>query len=167
MNASNLSLEIPLLPLPNPKSLASVDSAELTKHLEPHGFPPWLKFGIMGITTTTVISILLMYAERKHIAFDGTFYNLVAGNRATVQIVVQVLSHGLGLAQIFILTSLFNAFTREWSQERDVSLDCLKWWNMMCSMKFDTSLPLHFLIPLALFIGKHSTHNGLAILYTI
>jgi aromatic ring-opening dioxygenase LigB subunit len=37
--------------------------------------------------------------------------------------------------------------------KRSITLDCLKWWNSMCHLQFDMSLPLRFLLPLILFIG--------------
>jgi len=143
-------------------SSASISSsAPLQKHLtttKTHGFPSWFTFGILpGLLLTTSVSILLIYADHTNKTFTGSLYNFVISNRATIQIVVQVVSHLLGLVHLFILTAVFNAFTRKWFVRNAVSLDCLKWWNSMCQMKFDTSLPLQFLLPLAVFIGTQRT----------
>lgn len=107
-----------------------------------------------GLLLTTVLSILLVYSASRHQTFGGQFLQIIDNHRATTQIVVQIVSHMLGLIHIFALTKLFNAFTTKYFQQRAVTLDCLKWWNSICQLRFDHSLPLHFLLPLTGLIGK-------------
>ncbi|KAM3065384.1 hypothetical protein ACMFMF_011108 [Clarireedia jacksonii] len=113
--------------------------------------PAWLLFAaVPGLAITTGFSIYLLYLTITGNTFTGSFYNTIIGNRATVQIFVQVLSHLLGMIHVFVLTTLFNAFTRKWYQKRSISLDCLKWWNSMCNLQFDLVLSL---LPAAFWAG--------------
>lgn len=107
-----------------------------------------------GLLLTTVLSILLVYSASRHKTFSGQFLQIIDNHRATTQILVQIISHMLGLIHIFALTKLFNAFTTKYFQQRAVTLDCLKWWNSICHLQFDHSLPWRFLLPLTVLIGK-------------
>lgn len=116
--------------------------------------PSWFIYGVIELLLTTIISTLLILTTHKNKTFANPFYNFVVNYRATIQTIVQLVSHLLGLVHIFIITKVFNFITRKRFQKGAVSLNCLSWWDSMCSRRFDTSLPFRFLLLVSLFIGR-------------
>lgn len=153
MEAHETSSEIALLP----RSQGDQESTAIF-HPSPYkgySIPSWFSLQIFpGLLLTTTLSGLLLFTACTNTTFTGTSYNFVTSNRATIQIVIQLISHALGLLHVLVITTAFNVFTRKWHAKQAVSLDCLKWWNSMCNLRLDASLPRHFIMPLVFFIGE-------------
>lgn len=115
---------------------------------------------ISGLALTNVISILLLYFAYAQRTLSGPFYKLIVTHRAEVQIIVQIISQLLGMIHNSVLTKLLNVFTVERLQRRSITLDCLKWWNSICQLQLDMSLPLRFLFPLILFMGNYFCYSS-------
>lgn len=147
-------MDTPLLSAPaSPDTRALVVSTP-TKRLR-LTLPGWvLWIAVPGLVVTTAISGLLLYWGSSGTTFSGAFHHDVITNRATVQLLVQVLSYLLGLTHMYVLTKLFNLFTVQRLQTRSITLDSLKWWNSMCQLQLDTSLSLRYTIPLTFTIRK-------------
>jgi hypothetical protein len=85
---------------------------------------------------TTTITVLLCLGNAFSWTITST-YDLVVTYRASIQIVVQVLSAILGGLHVFTLTTLVNFRTRLLlSSHQPISLDVLNWWNKLCNRSF-------------------------------
>lgn len=104
--------------------------------------------------TSVLAALLVVGTHSKWTSGDG-FYFLVVQNRASIQIVVQVLSGIFGALHVFTLTTLINFRTRLLlSSQKPVPLSFLSWWNGLCAKRFfDFSLPWLFCFGLLAFGG--------------
>ncbi len=68
--------------------------------------------------------------EAANVTSNGHFYDFVNDDRASTQIMVQILSHSLGLAHVHILTTCLNNATRLIFERRSVC--SLGWCNHTC-----------------------------------
>ena len=102
--------------------------------------PRWVFcMAIPGLVVTTALSATLLYWNLIRKTFGNDLLRSgVVNNRATVQLVVQILSQLLGLTHMCVLTRLFIIFTVRILQNRCIILDCLRWWNSMCYRQLET-----------------------------
>ncbi len=107
---------------------------------------------VPGLILTTLATSLLLGLDGSHWTDSGSFYQSVNNNRATSQLFVQVISQCLGALQVRILCSLINLSTRLRLSRRPVDLDLLKFWNAVCGVRLDWSLPTRTLAPLIAFL---------------
>ena len=110
----------------------------------------WTK-PLAGILLTTSATWVLLWSDRSNWTNAGQFYEIVTGHRASSQIVVQLLSHALGAIYVYISCTLINLATRLRLCQRPMTLDHLTFWNALCGVRLDWSLPFRRLIPLTLF----------------
>jgi len=101
------------------------------------------------ILFTTAISITLI--GTRGCRNKGSFLQFVESDRASISLVVQVVSSVLGLMQIYVATSLFNFATRIWISQRSVSLGNLNLWMALSGPKADLDLPWAGCIVAAIF----------------
>ena len=94
------------------------------------------------LTVTTAIASYLLVATQKNDTYSGSFYDFVSANRATTQIIVQVVATVLGALHLYILTTLVKFFTRLQLQMSPMKLDTVKLWTAASSLRMDWSLPL-------------------------
>ncbi|EON70093.1 hypothetical protein W97_09359 [Coniosporium apollinis CBS 100218] len=94
------------------------------------------------LTVTTVIALYLVVAARKNNTYSGSLYNFVSANRATTQIIVQIVAFALGTLHLYVLTTLINFSSRSRLQMSPTKLDTIKMWAAVCSLRMDWSLPL-------------------------
>ena len=107
-----------------------------------------------GLLVTTVLSALLVYMDLTGSAsYNRQIFDSVSNNRADIQTYFQVVSHLLGLAHTFVLTTCLSNSTRLRFESRSVSLDHLQWWSSMSSQRIDWSLPCQFLWISILFVA--------------
>ncbi|KAF7932258.1 hypothetical protein EAE99_003498 [Botrytis elliptica] len=96
--------------------------------------------GFLGLISTTIFSSLLLVADRRNASVSGgVVYDLIVKNRASVQIVVQIIAAALGLAQVAAICRLFNYATRIRLKQRAISPNLLNFWNgvSLASMRWD------------------------------
>ena len=75
----------------------------------------------------------------------------MVGNRAAVQIVIQVLATGFGAVHTYTLCTLTNFSTRLHLAEKPYALDRLWFWKAVCTKSVDWSMPAPFLLLLVIF----------------
>ena len=100
---------------------------------------------LSGLLVNTVLSAFLVYMNMAGITSHRQIYDRASNYRVDIQTFVQIVSHLLGLAHIFILTTCFSDRTRLRFESSSASLDRLQWWSTMSSLRIDWSLPPQFL----------------------
>jgi len=101
---------------------------------------------------TTIISVLLVVGKSNR----SYFYYYVVNHRASVQIIVQILSRLFGTIHVFALTTLINFRSRlVLGSQKPVPLNTLNFWNGLYNRKFsDFTIPWIFGIGLLGFWGQ-------------
>ena len=102
-----------------------------------------------SILFTTLVSIVLIGLRGWESI--GIFRQYVEQHRAIASAIGQVLSSALGMLQLYTATTLINAGTRIYINERSVSLDSLKFWTSLIAGRVDGELPLRQMIVTFLF----------------
>ena len=105
-----------------------------------------------GLGVTTACSVLLLVADAQKVAYSGTFYTTITQNRASVQIIVQVIAATFGLIQVSVLYRIFNYATRVRLARHAVQLEVLSLWSSISLGSIRWSLSLSYLVPLLLFM---------------
>lgn len=92
-----------------------------------------------GLFLTTLVSCLLLGLTLSNWYSDGFLYNVQNTRRATIQIIVQVLSTVLAALQLFALSTLVKHDTSLSIGRRLMTLDALKFRNaiQLKSLDFD------------------------------
>ncbi|TEY87374.1 hypothetical protein BOTCAL_0003g00550 [Botryotinia calthae] len=128
--------------------------------------------GFLGLISTTIFSSLLLVADKRNESLSGgVVYDLIVENRASVQIVVQIIAAALGLVQVTALCRLFNYATRIRLNQRAIPLSLLNLWNgvSLASMRWDLhwmhillllTFTLFCAIPSALWAGAITPINA-------
>ena len=112
------------------------------------------KFSLFpGLIVTTAISAALVYGYEHGPYINDTLYDFIDDWRSIVQAILSVLTHMLGFASLYVLTSVVNFSTRIFLTQQAPSLDRVKWWKSVSSKSIDFSLPLKFLLPVVLFFA--------------
>jgi hypothetical protein len=105
-----------------------------------------------GLILTTIISILLLTGNIRRWTVSKGVYEVVAQNRGSTQLVVQVISNALGLLHVTIISVLINYLTRLRLASMPTSFDTLRLWNIMLRQSLDLTLPIHLLAILLIFV---------------
>lgn len=112
------------------------------------------KFNIFyALSFTTALASLLVAANELRWSRTGDFYRLVTTNRASVQIVIQVLANLLGLIHVTAICRLINYATRIHFRKAAISLNTLRAWVALSEAHMDLDLPILWLLPLILLIA--------------
>jgi hypothetical protein len=104
---------------------------------------------------TTIISVFLVVGKSNR----NYFYYFVVNHRASVQIIVQILSRLFGTIHVFALTTLINFRTRlVLGSQKPVPLNTLNFWNGLYNRRFsDFTIPWIFGIGLLGFWGLNTS----------
>lgn len=117
------------------------------------GSKHFAKFNIFyALSLTTTTAALLVAADNLQWSSTGKFYHLVANNRASVQIVIQVLANLLGLIQVTAICRLINYATRIRFNSAVISLDTLRAWVALSTARIDWDLPAVWVLPLMILV---------------
>ncbi|KAE8445819.1 hypothetical protein EG329_012877 [Mollisiaceae sp. DMI_Dod_QoI] len=106
-----------------------------------------------GLLITSSISSILVVAQQRGWVLSSSLYDFVENNRASTQIVVQLLSNVFTFIQVTILCTLVNRATRLRFNRTKASLNHLRFWSHLCALRISWRLPLEYLLPLLLFMG--------------
>lgn len=139
----------------HPKLLpASKDGSKYATTLIKESGPNHLsKFNIFyTLVLTTTIACLLVAANLLESTMSSRAYQLVITNRASVQIIVQILANLLGLIHVTSICRLINYTTRIRFRSTAISLDELRAWIALSMAQMDWGLPMAWLLPLVVFI---------------
>ena len=112
----------------------------------------WAKLLLVpALALTSTVFILLLWANQNHWTNTDQFYQLVINNRATVQIIVQVLTSCFGAIHAYVPCILANFFTRLCLTRKPYTLDQLKLYKAVSSQSVEWSMPTRFRILLVIF----------------
>jgi hypothetical protein len=103
--------------------------------------------------TVTASAIAVFQFLRRDYSYSGAFVQFALKNRATVQIVVQVLAHILALLQIYSIRTSFNFAMRLYLPGRPTRLNTLGFYTALGLGQIDFSLPFVYLLGTTLFLS--------------
>lgn len=109
-------------------------------------------FLALGLSITTIFSSLLLAASARNWKLKSDSYIWVANNRATVQLLLQLLSNALALIYVAIIAELTNRATRIYWKNNPVAPHVVQFWHALCVRSISWSIPLHLLVPLLLYV---------------
>jgi hypothetical protein len=135
-----------------------VDGHERTESV-PNHLPKLNIFHALSLTTT--IAFLLVVAGYRAWSQTGRFCQLVTADRASVQIVIQVLANALGLVHVTAICRLINYATRMHFHETSISLDTLRAWVALSMARVDWDLPRRWLLPLVVLVAFNLVPSAL------
>jgi hypothetical protein len=142
--------------LANAASHTKSPSLESETHASPlSGYlsKPWeIYIAAAALTVTTTVSTLVLAGCTQERTISPEALAFVTRNRATVQMVVQIVSNILGLLCNTTITVLILYGTRSNLWKRPVKLEVLKLWHDLCMRNLRWSHPWKFLIPLFAFV---------------
>jgi hypothetical protein len=142
--------------LANASSHTKSPSLESETHASPlSGYlsKPWeIYIAAAALTVTTTVSTLVLAGCTQERTISPEALAFVTRNRATVQLVVQIVSNVLGLLCNTTITVLILYGTRSNLWKRPVKLEVLKLWHDLCMRNLRWSHPWKFLIPLFAFV---------------
>lgn len=99
---------------------------------------------------TAAILILLWIGDKES---TESFYRYLKNDQATIQIVVQVVSHVLATLQIASMCTTLNLSTRFRFRLRSVSLHELSLWTALNTLRVDQNLPSFYLAVASAFVA--------------
>lgn len=98
------------------------------------------------------LSIILLVADRYLWTLNENLAKLVATNRATTQLLVQIVANILGLADISAICRIVNFNTRIMLSTRSMSTTSLNFWTAFLSQQFTIEIPTRLVLPLILWL---------------
>ena len=131
----------------------SLESETHASQLSGYLSKPWeIYIAAAALTVTTTVSTLVLAGCTQERTISPEALAFVTRNRATVQLVVQIVSNILGLLCNTTITVLILYGTRHNLWKRPVKLEVLKLWHDLCMRNLRWSHPWKFLIPLFAFV---------------
>ncbi|KAF8852238.1 hypothetical protein BDZ45DRAFT_630624 [Acephala macrosclerotiorum] len=121
----------------------------------PSSSSQWEYTLFLRVLLTTAISAILFASDHQGLvlSLSSSSFDTLSKNRATVQIIVQLLSNIFALCQVTALCTLINRATRLRFIRTEASLDDLQFWSHLCTPSMTWRLPFKYLIALLIFIG--------------
>jgi hypothetical protein len=114
---------------------------------------PWdIYVATAALATTTSVSLLVLIGNAREHTLSTDAFKFVTENRATVQLLIQVLSNILGLLCGATVSVLISYGTRYNLWQRPVKLEVLRLWHDLCMRNIRWSHPWKFLMPLVIFV---------------
>ncbi|RJE18293.1 hypothetical protein PHISCL_09370 [Aspergillus sclerotialis] len=115
---------------------------------------PWPQYlGFCLLLFPTAVSFLLLASSARDWEVSGYSYLIITRNRTTVQIIVQIISNGLCLIQVFTVCRLINFATRIRFIRSPVSLNTLGLWTALSTPAINWSLPMGMIIASIFFVN--------------
>ncbi len=105
----------------------------------------------IGLSLTTCMSSVLLAYINRPTYLNDKLYGFISSNRASVQVILHILTTIFGCLHLYALTSAFNFATRIKLAKYATTLDRLKWWRAISFNRTDYGLPLKYFIPALLF----------------
>lgn len=123
----------------------------------------WQMVGICaGLFVTTVLSVLLLTASCSGWTVPDNIYWFNIAHRASIQLVVQILSNSLALVYSSALCIPLNYASRiYWDKNGPVRMDTLRFWRDMRALRMDFDIPVSLMLLLVGFIGLTSVPSAL------
>ncbi|RDW59537.1 hypothetical protein BP6252_12624 [Coleophoma cylindrospora] len=148
--------------LPKPESTHSPCSASWSNiRLEPTKKKVLL---FIPCIFTTIVNLLLVTTIVNDWTIQGTYYDRINRDRASVQILVHILAGLLGLAQVSTLRNLVNYYARDMLFQHKLTLDELGFYNALTTSQINWALPklrlFVLLITAAVALGPSALWTG-------
>lgn len=139
--------------MPRAESIEPKQPSLKPEHIA-HETAPWQHYLVFTLLLLpTLASLLLLVSNAEEWSLTGYAYRIVTGNRATTQIIVQILSQSLCLIQIFTICRLINFATRIRFTRSPISLNTLGLWTALSTPTVNWSLPLGMIIASIIFVN--------------
>ena len=106
---------------------------------------------IAGLLLSSLVAVLLLISDYRPWTNSSSFYHFVIGRRASVAIIVQILSTLLSACNIYVVCCLIDFGTRLSLEKTPLSLNKLQFRKDLCTRQLDWGLPLGLLIQLLIF----------------
>lgn len=114
----------------------------------------WTKVApLLAVTVSAIVAVLLSILASKHIHLGSSQTEWITQNRASTQIIVQLLSMTLGTFQLYAFQSLFRFWISTHLTRKSSSLDSLKFMNAVYAARFDHEIQLQWVIVLLLYLA--------------
>lgn len=107
----------------------------------------------IAILVTTVVSCANAGLTARHYTTAAWLYNVVSESRATVQLVVQLLSTLLAVLQTYVASSLIRFRTNIFLETNGLQLDTIKFFEALWVPRLDLELPLHYALVVGIYIA--------------
>ena len=102
-------------------------------------------FVLFPLFLTTALSIFLTIANARNWVYSGAIVGFTQAHRATIQFVIQVLSHIFGFAQTLVLCRVINYALRLRLNRIPISLNTLQTWSDITVPRINLDLPFKYL----------------------
>ena len=113
----------------------------------------WTKHNAFhGLLITTALSSALLAADVLRSTVSESLYHNITTHRASVGLIVQLLSGLLGLVHVTVVCRLINYATLLRLNKSAVNLDILRTWVDMSLPRIEWDLPLRFFLPVSLVV---------------
>ena len=142
---------IPRKPLFKEHSVTEAEKLDSPIQRPVHAPLRYLKF--IGLIITTILSSILLAGNVHSWVLSDSHYHLVNQERASIQIVVQILSTTFGALQVTAVCTLINLATRSRLSRSRASLDGFRFWFNLCVRHVEWTLPFKLFVPLLCFVG--------------
>ncbi|KAI1380443.1 hypothetical protein F4677DRAFT_406865 [Hypoxylon crocopeplum] len=103
---------------------------------------------LSSLLVTTVLSLVLIVSSAQNWLITGSFYDTIVNNRASTQLIIQLISGILGLIHGSTICRLINQAARIRLLHRPlVRLQTLKTWTNLSIPRFELGIPFQWLLP--------------------
>ncbi len=99
---------------------------------------------------TVLIAVILVC--QRNVRYVGSANRMVAQHRASLALIVQVVSSAQGACQVYAVAALLNCYARQRLQQKPMSLESLQFWSAASTLKLRLSLPFSLVLPLLVAI---------------
>lgn len=94
----------------------------------------------LGVVVDLTIALLLFIS--RHHEYSGSFFSTVTEHRATVGLLLNVVSSALSILQVFVICSMVNFAFRTRLFRKPTGLSALSLWSAISSARIELRLPL-------------------------
>ncbi|KAH7091543.1 hypothetical protein FB567DRAFT_276885 [Paraphoma chrysanthemicola] len=99
---------------------------------------------VLGLVITCVFSASFLAGSKRHwtVKCPSRFCAIASQKRATLQMIIQTLSHVLGMLQVSTVVTLINRAARLYWKSNGITLDILQSWVSLSTRSISWGLPL-------------------------
>lgn len=95
---------------------------------------------------TTALSLYLLIGNARNWVLSGKVVGIAQAHRATIQLIIQVISHILGWAQILVICRLINLELRLKFNHAPLTLNALQMWSDLTVPRLNLGLPFKYFV---------------------
>lgn len=130
--------------------------------LDPQYLRPWSFYlAPAGLALATTLSVLAFASKASNWRLSSDLYFLIANNRASVQLIVQMLSSIPGLLYISVVCLLIDHAARIYLGRYLVKLQSLRLWYSLCARNINWGHGWKLVVPALLFVALTATPSAI------